>query len=506
MHPMLFYVLLAFGCGVCLCDYWKDREELIKEEESQILGSSIKLTHEEEVVNKRLIKIKSEEFNNGFDNVVNFLPSQHFFKTKAQVENSKVFKFIQKLPKGANLHVHDTALVSGKFLFNLTYRNNLYACFRNGSFQLKFFSKPESSCKWILLKKLRQISPSVDDFISSKFSLIVDNPERMYKSVDEVWTAFQDIFAVVSPLITYRPVFEDYFYRALEELYEDNVMYLEFRGLLPEVYELNGTVYDEVEVAGLYINVLKKFKEDHPDFVGAKFIYAPMRLADNATAWKYVETVKTLKEYYPDFLAGFDLVGEEKKGYPLKNFIEQIKSLEGIVKFFFHAGETKWYGTDIDENLVDAILLNTSRIGHGFALLKHPKLLQMVKEKDIAIEVNPISNQVLTYVKDLRNHPAIFYINQNYPVVICNDDPSFWGTKGLSYDWYMAFMGLSSKYTDLRFLKQLAINSLKYSMFSNDDERNFAFSLWEKKWKKFIMDFLQNQELQDYENIKVVLV
>ena len=53
-----------------------------------------------------------------------------------------------------------------------------------------------------------------------------------------------------------------------------------------------------------------------------------------------------------------------------------------------------WEGTPTDDNLIDAVLLNTTRIGHGYALTKHPKVLQMVKQKQIAIEVNPLSNQV----------------------------------------------------------------------------------------------------------------
>lgn len=62
--------------------------------------------------------------------------------------------------------------------------------------------------------------------------------------------------------------------------------------------------------------------------------------------------------------------------------------------------------------------MNTKRIGHGYSLYKHPVLWQAFKEKDIAIEISPISNQVLHLVQDLRNHPASFYISENVPIVV----------------------------------------------------------------------------------------
>lgn len=74
-------------------------------------------------------------------------------------------------------------------------------------------------------------------------------------------------------------------------------------------------------------------------------------------------------------LAGFDLVGNENTLRPLvyyidplMNFRKRCEELELDLPFIFHAGETLGDGTNADDNLYDAILLGTKRIGHGYVL------------------------------------------------------------------------------------------------------------------------------------------
>lgn len=80
---------------------------------------------------------------------------------------------------------------------------------------------------------------------------------------------------------------------------------------------------------------------------------------------EYLANLSALKEEFPEFLAGFDLVGQEDKGEPLMQFADKLRAVSPDIKLFFHAGETKWSGESTDDNLIDAVLLNTTRIGHG---------------------------------------------------------------------------------------------------------------------------------------------
>lgn len=74
--------------------------------------------------------------------------------------------------------------------------------------------------------------------------------------------------------------------------------------------------------------------------------------------------VASLKKEFPEFVVGFDLVGQEDRRHSLIYYAEKLRSISPDIRLFLHAGETKWSGIT-DENLIDAVLLNATRIGHG---------------------------------------------------------------------------------------------------------------------------------------------
>ena len=186
------------------------------------------------------------------------------------------------------------------------------------------------------------------------------------------------------------------------------------------------------------------------------------------------------------YVIGYDLVGEEDGRRTTFDYVEtflQGKSFEkkyGVdLPFYFHDGESPWaYNT----NLYDAILLNSKRIGHGLNLFHFPYLIEKMKEKNICLEVCPISNQVLGYVSDLRMHPAAGYLKAGVPCVISSDDPGLFGYVGMSPDLWEAILAWD---LDLAAVKQLFINSIEYSGMSASEKKK-AFQYWNLEWQKFI--------------------
>jgi adenosine deaminase CECR1 len=126
--------------------------------------------------------------------------------------------------------------------------------------------------------------------------------------------------------------------------------------------------------------------------------------------------------------------GQEDLGHPHKYWISEILAMRQKIDhlgldlpFIFHAGETHDQGGEIDSNLYDVILLGAKRIGHGFSITKHPLLMHVCKERNIAIETCPISNEVLGLCPTTKSHHLPVLLSNCVPCTVNSDDPGSWG-------------------------------------------------------------------------------
>ena len=196
-----------------------------------------------------------------------------------------------------------------------------------------------------------------------------------------------------------------------------------------------------------------------------------------------------------------------KSYYWLKDILLNASNDNPNLQYFFHAGESSWQGF-VEVNIIDALLLGSKRIGHAFGITKHPgnwnitinklskcifqsEALRLVREQNVALEINPISNQVLQFVSDLRNHPAVSLIQDGtINMVISNDNAAQWEVDGMTHDFYETFMGLSGRDMDIRLLKKLVFNSVEYSAL-NIFEKEQCMNIVQTKWDEYI-DYLNS--------------
>ncbi|XP_020502220.1 adenosine deaminase 2-A [Labrus bergylta] len=470
------------------------RELLMRQETSRQTGGRVTLTPAEQKLDAHLHRLKEQEMS-----AAQFLPAIHFFKAKPLIEKSSIFKLLQEMPKGAALHIHSSTLVNVEWLVkNITYRPNCYICFTWDNSVRFFFSDrqpfPRWDCfYWQLLQTLRAKirDPTLfDNSLMQHLTLFTEDPEGAYPNQDVVWQKFEKAFIATAGLITHAPVLREYFYKGLGELLHDNIMYLELRSGLSRTYELDGTIHDKVWTVKMFQEVTKKFTEDHPDFLGARIIISVHRALGVSDVKAAVKEAIQLQKDFPDVVAGFDMVGREDSGRTLWFFREALSlpaELGVTLPYFFHAGETDDEGTAVDQNILDALLFNTTRIGHGYALAHHPLAKELSRKRNVAVELCPISNQVLKLVSDLRNHPAAVLMSEGHPMVISSDDPSMFGTTGLVYDFYQAFVGIGGLKANLGTLKELAANSIRFSSLPAHLKET-GLAMWQKKWDAFIVD------------------
>uniref|UniRef100_A0A1A9V8V4 Adenosine deaminase n=1 Tax=Glossina austeni TaxID=7395 RepID=A0A1A9V8V4_GLOAU len=468
--------------------YQDERDKIIQEEEKLRLGYDVILQGDEEKADQIFLKLKQKELQDGFTIVEKNLPGMHYYKAKPLLEESKVYQLIRKMPKGALLNVHPPGAVSSKWILNnILNKENLRKCTNEHGVQLLTFRKKFDGCK------SESVQVSKGEAKEEWFNLYTPTPEVTFKSNEAAFNQLCDMFDRIDDALNYLPIFKAHYRQFLEELYKDKVLYTEVRVKFSEPYDDTSKKYSLDDVVKEIENVVNDFKTTHPDFIGLKIIFAILRHGKEDEIRKNFELYKNLRSKFPNTIIGLDFVGWEDKGLHLQSFADDfISATKDGSKLFLHAGETNRLGST-DRNLVDALLLNTTRIGHGYALAKHPILMRDAKEKDIAVELCPVSNQINSFVEDLRNHPGAILMSENVPVVLGNDSPGFMDFDGLNPDYYYAIMSLTPYQAGLKTLKRLVENTIKYAQLT-DQKKTQAESVLNEKWNEFIKEILKEGE------------
>ncbi|KAF8511122.1 hypothetical protein BU17DRAFT_54841 [Hysterangium stoloniferum] len=432
---------------------------------------------------------------------------------------------IKMMPKGAMLHAHLDATVDVSLVLKIALehpaihvRSSTYLSVDEATRQLpEFRALPVSEYgtsadiasstyvpdSWIPFKEARQAcSLGIEAFDQWVIQAMTISPTEAYKThstVTKIWQKFTSTFLVSEGMLRYTPIWEQYIREFFLSSIRDGIMYMEPRISFWQKTMINAKGEQSAtheEWLDIFERVIQQVKSElkaqgrEDEFFGARIIYTTLRFITPEELEWYLDDCIMLKQKYPHLIAGFDLVGDENVLQPLTYYLKpllrfQEKQAElGIdIPFIFHAGETLGDGNHVDDNLFDAILLGTKRIGHGFSLAKHPLLMQMCREKGIALEICPISNEILRLTSSIPMHPLPTILNNGIPVALSPDDPAVFGNLDLSYDFYQVLV--ASEVTGLITLAVAARDSLEFSTLEKS-EKERALAVWEKRWAAFV--------------------
>ncbi|EPS41489.1 hypothetical protein H072_4635 [Dactylellina haptotyla CBS 200.50] len=429
-------------------------------------------------------------------------PGMAFTLAKDRMEKTLLWKVVKQMPKGALLHCHFDAMCDMRWMCEAAIETpNIlvsvpqpllkpedYATAAAPSFQIGEASAdltPITSASYkadTLVPLSSQITDANrEDFINyfvRHTTISIEDSLTHHHGLHDIWRRFSAVFRVILGISQYVPFFRKMVRRVISQLAADGVRYVDIRTVffVPENAEdRNKGAYD---ILTAFREELEAFKAtpEGKNFWGARIIWTTLRMHGRDFIEENMRYCVEVYKKFPDIIAGFDLVGQEDLGRPLLDLIPELKYFESLcaqekvtIPFFFHAGEVNSDGDVHDENLFDAILLGTKRIGHGFSLYKHPLLIEEVRNRNICLEVCPISNEVLRLASSILSHPLPAFMANGVAVALANDDPGILGqgATGMSHDFYQVLQAYDN--VGLEGVGDLVETSVLFAAFEGEE-------------------------------------
>ena len=216
-------------------------------------------------------------------------------------------------------------------------------------------------------------------------------------------------FDVVLPYLQEESAIELISYDLIAQVAEENVRYIEVR-FAPLLFNRKGLTIEQIVTA-----VVMGLKRGEKEFgVKANALLCGMRHHDETTNQSVVNAVR---QFYGKGVVGFDLAGDEAN-YPTALF-ESVVSIakEHDLPITLHAGEC-----GCPHNVMTAIELGATRIGHGIAIQKDEAVLNACLTNQTTIEMCPTSNFQTKAVTELKDYPFQKFLDAGLNITINTDN------------------------------------------------------------------------------------
>ena len=178
-----------------------------------------------------------------------------------------------------------------------------------------------------------------------------------------------------------------------------------------------------------------------------------------------------------ELIVGVNIVAPENNTTSMNDYwlhMQMFKCCSKLfpkVKYAMHAGELILglvKPEDLSWHIQAALeIAGAQRIGHGVDIMYETnalKILDYMKEHNIAIEINLTSNEFMLGIKGYE-HPITIYEKKGVPIVISSDDAG-----GFRSDLTQQYVLLANRYTKMDYgvIKRYVFNGIEYSFLENE--------------------------------------
>lgn len=264
------------------------------------------------------------------------------------------------------------------------------------------------------------ISPTMAKELARRNHLTIPNgliadDEQSYLSDD--FLHFLKVYDTLAALIKTPQDYYDITFDYLRTTAIENGIYVEMMYSPDHAEQATGTPSIE------HLKAIQQAIDDAKDkfdIIGRVIITAVRHFGEDSA----VRVAKqALKESVP-CATGFGLGGDEIH-FPPRLFAKayQIAADAGLY-CTVHAGEFA-----PASGMLEAIEhLPIQRIGHGVQAIHSPETMQLLKDRNIALEICPSSNIKLGLFKNFASHPFPKFLEAGVPISLNSDDPPFMST------------------------------------------------------------------------------
>ncbi len=359
-------------------------------------------------------------------------PPAWFERLQQEASDEELYRVLYHLPKGGDLHNHLGGAAYGDLLWKLavdprvnggqTFRTRLRIdeCAGGCGTPLLYFHTV-GDATW------NEMSPCCRGEYTPLEELTEDerarwlSAMRMDRPTEGRNEFFERIWPRVGEVLDQAPLLAELAAWNMK-LADEGVRYVEF-----QIAPWGRRTGDRLLTDDAFHEVLKE-RLSRPDAVATgvtvRFQANVLRFAPGAE--KRIEESYAFVHRHRDLWVSVNLVGREDddRGYPLR-FLETFRKMRRLyprIPLAIHAGEAD----EPNRHVRDTLLLGADRIGHGTNLITDPETLLLMRTGPFAVEVSLVSNQLLDYVDDARDHPFAEYLRLGVPVCLATDDRGMW--------------------------------------------------------------------------------